>query len=122
MDISALVEKLWTIREQLREIARQEKDLRDAYNETSAALITQLDTMGVSSLKTPVARISITESQVAKLADWDAFTQYVKENDAFYLLQKRPAANAIKELNNITGSTPPGIELLTLRDISMRVT
>lgn len=120
MDISALVEKLWTIREQLREISRREKELRDAYTETSASLIAQLDAMGVSSLKTPVARVSITESQVTKLADWDAFTRYIAENNAFYLLQKRPAANAIKELNTITGSTPPGIELLTLRDISLR--
>lgn len=119
-DISTLVEKLWILREQLRQIAKEEKDLRKVYNETSAALISQLDAIGVDSLKTSVAQISITESQIAKLTDLDAFTQYVFDNNAFHLLQRRPAINAIKELNTISGELPPGIDLIQIREISMR--
>ena len=119
-DISVLVEKLWTVREELRALAKTEKELRKTYNEISGALLSQLDTMGVSSLKTSVAQISITESQIAKLADWEAFTQYVLDNNAFHLLQKRPAANAIKELHTISGELPPGIDLIQIREISMR--
>lgn len=119
-DISVLVEKLWTLREQLRTLAKTEKELREAYNETSIALLSQLDTMGVDSLRTSVARVSITESQIAKLANWETFTQYVLDNNAFHLLQKRPAANAIKELHTISGELPPGIDLIQIREISMR--
>jgi len=119
-NINTLVKKLWTLREQLRTLAKTEKELREAYNETSIALLSQLDTMGVDSLRTSVARVSITESQIAKLADWEAFTQYVLDNNAFHLLQKRPAANAIKELHTISGELPPGIDLIQIREISMR--
>lgn len=119
-NINTLVEKLWTLREQLRTLAKTEKELREAYNETSIALLSQLDTMGVDSLRTSVARVSITESQIAKLTDWEAFTQYVLDNNAFHLLQKRPAANAIKELHTISGELPPGIDLIQIREISMR--
>lgn len=120
MHIDALVELLWKTREELRVLAEQEKELKTRYDLYKRELLFKLDEQGVSGLKTPVARITITESQVAKLTDWTAFTEYVLNNNAFHLLQKRPAANAIKELTTIQGSTPPGIELLTLRDISLR--
>mgnify|MGYP000847628385 CR=1 FL=1 len=120
MNINALVQELWNLREQLRELSQTEKELRKKYAEVAATILTQLDTMGVNSLKTSVARVSITETQATKLTDWEAFTQYVKEYNAFHLLQKRPAANAVKELQTISGKLPPGIEIIQIRDIGLR--
>lgn len=119
MNIDTLVQTLWTIREDLRGLAAQEKEFKDRYDSVKKELLAQLDEQGVSGIKTSVARVSITESQVPKLLDWEAFCNYIKEHDAFHLLQKRPAATAIKELSTIEGATPPGVELLTIRDISL---
>lgn len=120
MNINALVQELWNLREQLRELSQTEKELRKKYAEVAATILAQLDTMGVNSLKTSVARVSVTETQTTKLTDWEAFTQYVKEYNAFHLLQKRPAANAVKELQTISGKLPPGIEIIQIRDIGLR--
>jgi len=119
MNIDTLVQELWSTREELRDLAVQEKALKAKYDTYKQELLIQLDEQGVSGLKTSVARVHISETQVARLNDWEAFCTYIKENDAFHLLQKRPAATAIKELTNIQGASPPGIELLTLRDISL---
>ncbi len=119
MSIDTLVQTLWDIREEKRELANKEKTLNAAYESAKQALMVLLDSQGVSGAKTSVARVSITESQVVQVEDWDSFYQYIKENDAFYLLQKRPASTAVKELNTLLGITTPGTNLITLKDISI---
>jgi hypothetical protein len=119
MNIDTLVQSIWSIREDLRGLAAQEKELKEKYTVLKNELLVQLDEQGVSGIKTTVARVHITESQVPKLIDWEAFCSYIADNDAFHLIQKRPAATAIKELANIQGYMPPGVDLITLRDISI---
>ena len=47
--------------------------------------------------------------------DWDAFYRYIKENDAFYLLQRRPSATAFREAFQLEGDTGiPGVTAATV--------
>lgn len=117
--INELVDELWAIREEKRELARTEKELNQRYKDTENALISALETQGLDGVKTTKARATLSESEVVKLEDWEAFCDYVRENNAFHLLQKTPAANACKELQNITGTVIPGVNTLTLRKISL---
>ncbi len=119
MSIDTLVQTLWDIREEKRELSTKEKALNLAYETAKQELIELLNNQGVSGAKTSVARVSITESQVVQVEDWDQFYTYIKENDAFYLLQKRPASTACKELATINGVTAPGTTLITLKDLSI---
>ena len=119
MTIDILIQKLWSLREEKRELAQREKTINTDYELLKTELINLLDAQGVSGAKTPLARATISQSQVVKTTDWEAFCAYVKANDAFHLLQKRPAATACKELTTIEGTPPPGIELITLRDITL---
>src|SRR5690606_5322899 len=114
-----LITELWTLRESKRELSQQEKALNERYNTLKQELIHQLDEQGVSGAKAARARVVITESQVVQTQDWDAFCAYIRENNAFHLLQKKPSATACKELSSIEGTPPPGISFLTLRDISL---
>jgi len=119
MNIETLITELWTLRESKRELSQQEKALNERYNTLKQELIHQLDEQGVSGAKAARARVVITESQVVQTQDWDAFCAYIRENNAFHLLQKKPSATACKELSSIEGTPPPGISFLTLRDISL---
>lgn len=119
MNIETLISELWTLRESKRELSQQEKALSERYNTLKQELIHQLDEQGVSGAKATRARVVITESQVVQTQDWDAFCAYVRENNAFHLLQKKPSVTACKELTSIEGTLPPGISLLTIRDISL---
>lgn len=119
MNIDTLISELWYIREDLRNLAKQEKTLKAQYNEVKNELLAKLDEQGVSGTKTSVARVHITESQVANVTDKDLFWEYVLDTQSFHLIHKHPAATAIKELVVIQGESVPGISLLTLRDISL---
>jgi hypothetical protein len=119
MNIDTLIDELHSLREQKRKLEQEIKQVNEQYNETKAYLIDLLDAQGVSSVKTPVARVTMTESQVVKMEDWESFCRYITDNNAFHLLQKRPASTACKEHLTITNELPPGIHLITLRDISL---
>lgn len=119
MNIDTLIQEIWSIREDLRGLAEQEKELKAKYDTYKKELLLQLDEQGVSGAKTAVARVHITESQVAKVTDKELFWDYVLESQSFHLIHKHPAATAIKELITIQGEAPPGIEILTIRDISL---
>lgn len=119
MNIDTLISELWHLREDLRNLAKQEKELKAQYTEVKNELLAKLDEQGVSGTKTSVARVHITESQVANITDKDLFWDYVLETQSFHLIHKHPAATAIKELVIIQGESVPGISLLTLRDLSL---
>ena len=48
-----------------------------------------------------------------KMNNWDDFINYVQENDAFAMLDKRPNKTAVLEHLKDTGDMPPGVELST---------
>ena len=113
------IKLLHTLREEKRNLATLEKDLNQRYETLKKEIIQDLDNQGIDSVKTQTARVTITESEAVRLEDWDAFWDYVKTNNASHLLQKRPASTACKELQTITGETPPGLSFITLRDLSL---
>ena len=119
MSFNALVEQLWQIREERRDLAKRDKELMAQYDELKTSIIARLNDLGIDSAKTPVARVTITESQVVNPTDWDAFYQYIKDTDSFHLLQKRFATNACKELATLTNEPIPGIEFKTLHDLTL---
>jgi hypothetical protein len=63
----------------------------------------------------------LTETVVGDVKDWDAVYEYVKENEAFYLIQRRISNKPFQELLE-SGQTVPGIEKFTKRAISIRKT
>ena len=117
--IEELVKELWDIREAKRELSQTEKDLNQRYDLAKRSLLELLNNQGLSSVKTTVARVTITESEVVSVTDWDSFYDYVRENNAFHLLQKRPASSACKEQKNISGEPVPGTQFTTLKDLSL---
>lgn len=119
MSLDTLVQTLWDIREQKRELSIKEKALNVAYANTKQELMTALELQGVKGAVTTVARITITESQVVQVEDWEGFYAYIKANDAFYLLQKKPTSTACKELSTLLGTPVPGTKLITVKDISL---
>jgi len=68
---------------------------------------------------TTIGTASIVETVVPQVVDWDAVFEHIKETGDFYLLQKRPAAAAFRELHS-SGQVIPGMEAYTKRSISLR--
>ena len=62
---------------------------------------------------------SITEQILPQVVDWDALYAHIHETESYFLLQRRPAAAAFRELN-ASGEEVPGIEPFVQRTISLR--
>jgi hypothetical protein len=64
---------------------------------------------GVTSFKTTAGTAFVTTTDFANVADWDAVLTFIKENDAFDMLEKRVSKTAVRAHMDETGDVPPGI-------------
>lgn len=116
---SAIIQKMADIRDERRHIADRDKELVAEWRTLEMELITRYEEQGVQKATTDAGTASITEMVVPQVVDWDAVYEHIKETGDFYLLQKRPAAAAFRELHE-GGIEVPGIQPYTKKTISLR--
>jgi len=83
-------------------------------------LMQKADEDGVTSFKTAVGTAFVTSTDFANVADWDAVLTFIKENDAFDMLEKRVSKTAVRAHMDDTGDVPPGITYGTKIGINVR--
>lgn len=108
-----------TLREAKRLLETQVKDLdaQLAGNETD--IIGIADEMGLDRFAVGKLTFSISSQVVGNVEDWDALHAYIKENDAFYLLQRRLSNAPYKEILD-SGESLAGVVPFTKRSLNMR--
>lgn len=114
-----LVAKMVKVREERRRISARDKELIEEWRSLEMEMLARLDEQGMEKASTSAGTASISETILPNVVDWDAFYAYMQENDSLYLLQKRPAAAAFRELND-SGVTIPGVDPYTQRTIGLR--
>lgn len=114
-----LIAKLVDIREEKRKIKAREKELNEEWRSLELEALIRLDDQGMDKASSKRGTISVGENILPQVVDWDAFGEHIIENDALYLLQRRPAAAAYRELLE-SGETVPGVEPYTQRSINLR--
>jgi len=70
-----------------------------------------MHTTGLESLKSDEGTAYQSERSSVTVADWDAFHDFVLENAAYYLLEKRASKAAVMEVLEDTGALPPGLNM-----------
>jgi hypothetical protein len=80
----------------------------------------QADQLGVSSFKTAHGTAFLTTTDFANVADWDAVLTFIRENDAFDMLEKRVSKTAVRGYIDLTKAVPPGITYGTKLSVSVR--
>ena len=119
MKIGDIIDRMAEVREELRELAQKERELREEFTELEAQLISRMDETGLVQCAGGQASAILTETAVPVVDDWDALHEYIKENDALYLLHRRVNIGAFKELVDMEGP-PPGTRQVIKRTISLR--
>jgi hypothetical protein len=114
-----IVAKMVEIREERRIIAKRDGELIAEGKSFELELLIRLDEQGVDKVSAPAGTATISETILPQVVDWDAFYKYMVDNDALYLLQKRPAAAAFREMHE-SGQPIPGVEPFTQRTIGLR--
>lgn len=85
------------------------------------ALKDQMLAMGVASVRTEQGTVTLGTKTRYNTQDWDAFKEFVKDNDAIDLLEKRIAqTNMATFLKDNPGTVPPGLNSFTEYTISVR--
>jgi hypothetical protein len=118
---SDIIQALVEVRDERRRIADRDKELVQKWKNLEEELLTRLDDQGMLKATVVAGTATITETIVPNVVDWDAVYEHIAATGDFYLLQKRPAAAAFRELH-ASDQTIPGIEPFNKRTISLRKT
>jgi len=116
---SDIIAQMAEVRDERRCIRERDQELTNKWRGLEMELLVRLDEQGMLKASTGVGTASITETVLPQVVDWDAVYEHIKETGDFYLLQKRPATAAFRELHS-SGQVIPGMEAYTKRSISLR--
>lgn len=98
------------IRDKRREIAKQDEDLKEQLDLVAAHLLEICKEQGASTIRTQYGTVSRRMTKNYWTSDWDSFFKFVKDHDAFSLMQQRiNNANMAQFLEENPDLHPPGL-------------
>lgn len=118
-EMEALANQRFQLREQKRELEAAVKGIEEELAENEQALLAFADELGLDKFAVGKLTFSVSTNVVGNVTDWDQVYAFVKEHDAFHLIQRRLANAAYKEILE-TGDGLPGVEPFVKRSLNMR--
>lgn len=112
------VKKLRAIVGRLAELNKEVNELKKDKTTLEEIIIQDMDASGLTLVRTEFGTLATRSTTVASVKDWDAFEQYIYENHALYLLQRRASDPAYRELLASDGDIP-GVEPFTKTSVSL---
>jgi len=118
--VGGLIDELFLLREQRRKLAETDKDLRDQYSDLEARLIAAFDLQETTQARGRSATATLNEEELATIIDWDQVHNFIRSQNAFYLLQRRINSAAWREAAAERGEPIPGTTVFKKRSIALR--
>lgn len=101
-------------------VKEQTKELKEKMEKLEAWIKEQADVQGVTSFKTKHGTAFLTTTDYANVADWDAVLNYIRENDAYDMLEKRVSKVAVRGYIDANKSVPAGVNYGTKLEVNIR--
>lgn len=118
--IEELMKARFDLTKQIRDLEADLKTLKGERDGIDEQIIETLSEQGVDSTRIKgLGSVSISQNEVPTVKNWDEFYNYIKEQDALYLLQRRVSSKPIAELF-ADGEKVPGIEFFTQIKLNAR--
>lgn len=117
--LGSKIDQLYQLREEYRELNRKIKEIKQSMSELESTIIEDMDNMELKMTRVGRASATISEVTVPTVEDWDAAYQYIIENEAPHLLERRVASTAWRELYE-AGELVPGTKPFVRRTLSLR--
>ncbi len=92
--LGATIDKMWKLREEKRGLDTQVKTIEAEIKSLEADMFELLDAQDTRKAEGKNASVSIGESVVGTVDDWEATWAYIAKNKFFHLVQKRPNARS----------------------------
>ena len=118
-DRKQIISELFRVRKEIALIENQQmRDLKERKAELENHLKATLE-VGEKVAYVGIGSVSMSEETQPAVTDWEALYEYIKENDAFYFLQRKVNAAPFRDLLS-TGDTLAGVASIQVRKISVR--
>jgi translation initiation factor IF-3 len=120
-DVVATYMKLRHQKDQIEADAKTKVDaLKVKMMKLEAWIKEQADLQGVTSFKTKHGTAFLTTVDFANVADWDAVKQFIIDNEAFDMLEKRVSKLAVRGYIEQNKAVPPGVNYGTKLEVNIR--
>lgn len=115
-----IARQLKDVKQQIKGKNEQLKTLKAQQAELEVELLEKMQEAEVDQIRfNGVGTISIRETIVPNVTDWEAFYEFITKNNAPYMLERRPSASAFRDYLDMHEATPPGVEPFTKKAISL---
>ena len=122
--VEQVVERYLKLRRKKEEIENDAKakvaEVKAKMTMLESWLMQKADEDGVTSFKTTAGTAFVTSTDFANVADWDAVLTFIKNHEAFDMLERRVSKAAVRAHMDETGDVPPGITYGTKIGINVR--
>jgi hypothetical protein len=98
------------IRDKRKELAKQDEELKQQIDTIASELLVICKEQGASTIRTEFGTVSRRVSKHYWSSDWDSFFKFIKDQDAFSLMQQRiNNTNMAQFLEENPDLHPPGL-------------
>jgi hypothetical protein len=122
--VDAVIKKYMKLRSQKDAVEAEIKERVDTIKadmaKLEAWLKAKLDADGLTSFKTEYGTAFLTTTDFANVDDWDAVLRFIREEEAYDMLEKRVSKTAVRGYIEANKEVPPGIKYGTKLDINIR--
>ena len=124
-DVAKRVQQYVAVRDRLKEIEdehqKRRQPLLEIQNLLAGLLQEALQKAGANSIATPSGTCYETTQHSATVADPEAFMQFVIENKAWELLDRKANKTAVRDYaTEHAGRLPPGVNLSSIKTVGVR--
>lgn len=116
--IGSLADAMFDLREQRKKLDAESKELGTQLEALELQMIEALDAQGTTKGDGKKASVSISDTVVPTVKDWDALWAFIFKGKHKQLMQLRISVSAWRELCELK-KAPPGVEAFTKRSINL---
>lgn len=123
-NVGDVIRTYMKLRDQKAAVEARVKDevsaLKIKMEKLEAYLKTQMDVQGLTSFKSDYGTAFLTTTDYANVADWDAVLNFIRENEAYDMLEKRVSKIAVRGYIEQSKAVPPGVNYGTKLEVNIR--
>lgn len=119
LTLGAAIDKMWQLREDKRAASKVVDSIDTQIKELETVMFGLLDAQETTKSEGKKASVSIGETVVGNVEDWEALWPYIAKNKFFHLVQKRVSDPGLRELWAL-GKKTPGVVPFTKRTLNLR--
>jgi hypothetical protein len=102
------------------QIKEEVSAIKAKIDKLEAFIKVQADELGVTSFKTAAGTAFLTTTDYANVENWSSVLEFIKEQGAYDLLEKRVNKSAVRTYMDQLNMVPPGINYGTMISVNVR--